>query len=192
MRDVDGGDRRVGRATGTQQPRCLDEMRDVADMAGDADAQQSRCPDEMRGDAQSGCQDGVEIAAESGQSGLHPHDPDPEAGPELIPQTVHHGPHRRPSVREVEEHNVTHTPAKSWCPTCVAAKATADPHRRRRAEDVDDEAQGEVAKVYFDYGFFRGRVGDTQVPFLVLTCKRTGMKKAMVTQDRTGQLPRTV
>ena len=120
------------------------------------------------------------------------HDPDPEAGPELIPELVHHGPQRRPTTREIEEHNITHTPAKAWCSTCVASKATADPHRRRRPEEVDDAAQHEIAKVYFDYGFFRNRVGSGQVPFLVATCKRTAMKKAFVTQDRTGGMPATV
>ena len=69
----------------------------------------------------------------------HAHDPDPEAGPELIPELVHHGPHRRPTAREIEEHNITHTPANNWCSTCVAAKATDDPHRRRKPEEVDDQ-----------------------------------------------------
>ena len=137
--------------------------------------------------------DGHADAADQGDAApLGAHDPDPEAGPELVPELVHRGPHRKPTAREVEEHNVTHTPAKSWCSTCVASKATDDPHRRRRPEETDDAAQQEIAKVYFDYGFFRNRVGSGQVPFIVATCKRTGLKKAFVCQDRTGAMPGTV
>ena len=74
----------------------------------------------------------------------------------------------------------------------MACKATDDPHRRRRPEDTDDDSRHEIAKVYFDYGFFRNRIGEKLVPFLVATCKRTAMKRAFVTQDRIGGMPLTV
>ena len=35
-----------------------------------------------------------------------------------------------PSRQEVQEHNITHLPFRSWCPFCVAGKATCAPHRR--------------------------------------------------------------
>ena len=107
---------------------------------------ETECADDDPGDRQ-----GAQEGRDRGEHG--PHEADPEAGPELVPELIHHGPHRRPTGREIEEHNITHTPAKSWCSTCVAAKATDDPHRRRRPEEVDDQAQSEMAKVYFDYGF---------------------------------------
>ena len=34
-----------------------------------------------------------------------------------------------PSKEEVELHNLTHIPAKPWCPICIAAKAGRAPHR---------------------------------------------------------------
>ena len=37
----------------------------------------------------------------------------------------------RPTVKEVEEHNLTHLPFRNWCIFCVKGKATYDPHRRK-------------------------------------------------------------
>ena len=35
----------------------------------------------------------------------------------------------RPTQDEVEKHNITHLPFRSWCPCCVAGKAKSEPHR---------------------------------------------------------------
>ena len=139
MRDVGDGDGGAGAA----------DAEDVTGATGGEAVDQEA--QSQRGAEAGDRQDGVSRVS---PRDAHAHDPDPEAGPELIPELVHHGPHRRPTAREIEEHNITHTPAKNWCSTCVAAKATDDPHRRRRPEDVDDGAQQEIAKIYFDYGFF--------------------------------------
>ena len=32
---------------------------------------------------------------------------------------------KQPTEKEVKEHNVTHTPYRSWCPHCVTAAARA-------------------------------------------------------------------
>ena len=37
----------------------------------------------------------------------------------------------RPTQEEVEKHNVTHTPFRSWCPCCAAGKAKSEPHATR-------------------------------------------------------------
>ena len=36
-----------------------------------------------------------------------------------------------PHPSEVAEHNVTHCPYRSWCPTCVEAAGREDAHRHR-------------------------------------------------------------
>ena len=50
----------------------------------------------------------------------------------------------QPIKEEIEEHNVDHTPYRSWCPSCVRARAIGTPHRARRDEQ-------EVPVFGFDY-----------------------------------------
>ena len=38
---------------------------------------------------------------------------------------------KRPTVKEVEEHNLTHLPFRNWCIFCVKGKSKDDPHRRK-------------------------------------------------------------
>ena len=56
--------------------------------------------------------------------------------------------------REYDLHMITHQPFRSWCPHCVAGKATEDDHSRR-----SDAAEG-VPRWGMDY-FFLGRGGET-------------------------------
>ena len=64
---------------------------------------------------------------------------------------------RKPSPQEVLEHNVTHLPYRAWCETCVASRGVDDPHRRRPFDERMSE--GEIDKVFFDFAFFRLRLG---------------------------------
>ena len=36
---------------------------------------------------------------------------------------------RMPTEAEVEEHNATHLPHRSWCPVCIKARGKEDPHK---------------------------------------------------------------
>ena len=45
-----------------------------------------------------------------------------------------------PTDKEVEEHNVTHLPHRSWCPVCVKARGKEEAHKKVRG-------QGEVPTV---------------------------------------------
>ena len=58
----------------------------------------------------------------------------------------------QPSQKEIEEHEVTHYPYRSWCRYCVAASGRRDKHASV-SEDKDDE----IACVACDYGFFTSR-----------------------------------
>eukprot|EP00959_Pyramimonas_sp_CCMP1952_P425385 8910739-Pyramimonas_sp.AAC.1 len=49
-----------------------------------------------------------------------------------LPKRVHCD--MRPSKGEVEAHNTTHLPYRSWCPHCVRGKARRRNHRRRKRE----------------------------------------------------------
>ena len=44
------------------------------------------------------------------------------------PKVKSHG--YKPSPKEVEEHNVTHMPFRSWCPFCVKGKAKDESQKR--------------------------------------------------------------
>ena len=58
-----------------------------------------------------------------------------------------------PSQSEVEFHNLTHVPYRSWCPFCVAARRKNDAHRSQDGEDR------EVPLLCSDYCFLSEEVG---------------------------------
>merc|ERR1739836_349813 len=47
----------------------------------------------------------------------------------------------RPTDQEVREQNVTHAPPQSWCPHCVKGRGTNDPHKSKRKEVPDVDAE---------------------------------------------------
>ena len=58
-----------------------------------------------------------------------------------------------PTSKDIEEHNVTHIPFRSWCPHCVTGKAQDRPHRMKKEAQMDKQ----VPEIVFDYGFFGGK-----------------------------------
>ena len=66
----------------------------------------------------------------------------------------------RPSEEEVNRHNVTHLPYRSWCPHCVRGKAKRRAHRRRMRSE-----RGGVPVISLDYAWLSGKKGEeTRVP----------------------------
>ena len=59
-------------------------------------------------------------------------------------------PHR-PTAQEVEEHNLTHCPPRSWCDHCVKGQTKDQPHRLSKG----DSAESSVARVDVDYFFIK-------------------------------------
>ena len=55
----------------------------------------------------------------------------------------------KPTVKEVEEHNLTHLPSRNWCIVCVKGKAKDDPHKRNIKQDEEQE----IPIVSIDYMF---------------------------------------
>ena len=53
-----------------------------------------------------------------------------------------------PTQEEVEKHNITHLPFRSWCPCCVAGKAKSEPHR---SKDPDRPMGTNIVSI--DYAF---------------------------------------
>lgn len=54
-----------------------------------------------------------------------------------------------PTKEEVELHNATHLPHRSWCPTCVKARGKEDPHFTNH-----EDLEGRKPTVCFDYKSF--------------------------------------
>ena len=63
----------------------------------------------------------------------------------------------KPSVEEVNNHNLTHIPFRSWCPFCVAGKAKDNPHFRVDQEDSD------MNILDMDYMFLSGKEPSAEV-----------------------------
>ena len=51
-----------------------------------------------------------------------------------------------PTAKEIEEHNTTHLPLRSWCPRCVTGKAQDRPHRMRKEAQMEKQ----VPEIVFD------------------------------------------
>ncbi len=51
------------------------------------------------------------------------------------------------SKREVEEHNLTHTPFRAWCRHCVRGRAKNTPHRR---SGKDEDGETKVPRISMD------------------------------------------
>ena len=60
----------------------------------------------------------------------------------------------RPTAQEVEEHNLTHCPPRSWCDHCVKGQSKDQQHRLSKGEWADSS----VARVNLDYFFIKDDV----------------------------------
>ena len=81
-----------------------------------------------------------------------------------------------PTQKEIEEHNTTHLPFRSWCPHCVTGKAQDRPHRMKKEEQMDKQ----VPEIVFDYGFFGGKEDEETLAVQVARDRRTQMTFANV------------
>ena len=58
-----------------------------------------------------------------------------------------------PTQKEIEEHMITHTPFKAWCPHCVAGHSSCGYHLRRKEEDEDHS----VPVAHMDYMYMKSK-----------------------------------
>ena len=56
---------------------------------------------------------------------------------------------RLPTKEEIDEHNITHLPRRSWCSFCIRGCGISDAHRQLEAENL-------LPRISFDY-FFMGQ-----------------------------------
>ena len=79
----------------------------------------------------------------------------------------------RPSKEEVELHNTTHLPYRSWCPHCLRGKARRRAHMRKRRKE-----RGGIPVISLDYMWLKGKKGEGSEsekgnPILVVHCRET-------------------
>ena len=85
-----------------------------------------------------------------------------------------------PTDKEVEEHNVTHFPHRSWCPVCVKARGKEEAHKKVRE-------QGEVPTVSMDYkSFGEASTEEDKVTMIVVKDETTGCVAAHVCEQKSA------
>ena len=57
----------------------------------------------------------------------------------------------QPSQKEIDDHELTHCPYRSWCDHCVRGQAKDTPHRTIAGEFADES----IVRVVLDYCFFQ-------------------------------------
>ena len=80
-----------------------------------------------------------------------------------------------PSKEEVEAHNVSHLPFRSWCSACVRDRGLSLGHHK---VDAKTKEAGQMPAVSVDYGFSgqpEDRAHDTFPVLIVRDCKRKGI-----------------
>jgi len=70
---------------------------------------------------------------------------------------------RKPTLAEVQAHNLTHLPYRSWCPHCVRGKGKSLDHRT-----LDKERNHQVPTVSMDYCFMGRQDDESTMPILVI------------------------
>ena len=84
---------------------------------------------------------------------------------------------RVPTQAEVDEHNMTHLPYRSWRTHCVRGRGEAHPHHKSGDEERD------VPEVHMDYCFM-GKVDEKAQPILVVKERDTRMMCSMLVGEK--------
>ena len=83
-----------------------------------------------------------------------------------------------PTAQELEEHNATHLPHRSWCPVCTKARGKEDAHKK-------DQVKGDKPIVSMDYKSFGENAGeDDKITMIVMKDELTGCVAAHVCQSK--------
>ena len=99
---------------------------------------------------------------------------DSAIGEENIPPVKVRWSLKKPSRKEVAEHQVTHLPYRGWCDTCVAAGAVAGQHRARDPSDHD--ALNQSGMIAFDWCYLRNGPGEPSINVVVGVGSASGLK----------------
>ena len=76
----------------------------------------------------------------------------------------------RPSAEDIEKHDATHLPYRTWCPPCVKAKAKEDAHPRKSG---DGEEAG-VPIISMDYNHVDAEKAEDEMKMLIVKHEPSG------------------
>ena len=110
-------------------------------------------------------------ATDEDEDGRHDEPDDTEIGAEDIeepPIRVAKSP-RSPTSLEIDNHNTTHTPHRSWCPICIQGRGKEDAHKRQ------DKDHGGKPVVSADYKSFGHDEDDDKITVIILKDEDTGL-----------------
>ena len=85
---------------------------------------------------------------------------------------------RMPTQVEIEEHNITHLPYRSWCIHCVRGRGEQAGHLRQ-----EERPENAIPEVHMDYCFM-GRKSDDVQPILVARDRDTRMIVSFLVQKK--------
>lgn len=88
---------------------------------------------------------------------------------------------QEPSAREVELHNKTHFPFRSWCRACVAGRRANHPHRPRGPQE-----EGQMPEVHMGYFFPKDAIGEPTVTCIAVKHRSKKYLGAHVLQQKGG------
>ena len=82
----------------------------------------------------------------------------------------------QPTAQERAEHELTHLPYRSWCPTCVQNKGSSDNHPRQ---------QSKLPVIQFDFCFFTSHGETSTTPILTGIDVEKGLSMAILVGSKT-------
>ena len=84
-----------------------------------------------------------------------------------------------PTRKEIEEHELTHTPFRSWCPQCVQGRGRQNAHKTNK----EGEEKG-LPSFHLDYWIMRDKPGAQHHPVITMVEEKTGTHKAYVVPSK--------
>ena len=85
-----------------------------------------------------------------------------------------------PTEKEVNEHNLTHLPFRTWCAHCIRGKAKNPPHKRQK----ENEREKRTPVISADYCFLGNEEDESQAPVWVMTDHETKAVFAYVCEQK--------
>lgn len=85
---------------------------------------------------------------------------------------------KQPTAQEIQEHNITHLPYRSWCPVCIQSKG-------RQANHPKQTVRQPIVQI--DFTYIKGHGDKTTTPILTAIDIQTGTAMAAMITDKQTQ-----
>ena len=115
---------------------------------------------------------------------------DHEQVEEFVPEVITRMGVKRPNKAEIERHEITHLPFKSWCDVCVSGRGLVQSHKTSARQSLVEESR--IGIVSFDWAHLKDRNSDTLVYMLVGIDRRTSRRFAVITNNKLSNNAHTI